>query len=171
MINFFLVINAQTEPELHSFSGIITTFTDSGLGPYYSFDVENPETKESISTLLYIDYAMYLNKEFGEEANVLGKKVNLKYSYNIEYFAERINKGNELIIETGDENIFSVVGTYSGCEIGDMGGYLDVELPGGERMDFMTAFECPEDIKEGEPIVVYYYINKLVEVTELKAVK
>lgn len=171
IINITTSISAQEESETNTFTGVITTFTDSGLGPYYTFDVENPDTKESISALLYIDFVLSLNKEFGGEDEVPGNKVTVEYTVGKEYIAESVTTVKTTQAQEANEDLLSIAGKFSFCEIGDMGGYLDIVTNNGEMMSFMTSFECPEDVSEGDDIVVYYTINEEINIVDVKTVK
>ncbi len=66
----------------------------------------------------------------------------------------------------------TVEGDYVDCQIGDVNGYLYISAGNdGKTMEFLSDFECPENIKEGERVVVLYYLTKEVEINLVEVVK
>ncbi len=152
----------ETQNEVKTISGLVTEFADSGLGPYYQITVVNETKTDSLSGLILLDLFLDLN-----EGQLLSQKVKLQYNYTSENWLDSI----ELKPPRSDKkkkkesSFLAVVGRLETCTCGDMGGYLDLLLPDGEIMSFMTEFYCPEDIYKGDEVIVYYEIQKEVNIT------
>ena len=71
-----------------------------------------------------------------------------------------------------NSELLTVEGNFVECQIGDVNGYLYISAgDDGKTKMFLTEFECPEDIKEGDRVVVRYSVGTEIDINHVELVK
>ena len=162
-----LAIGQENQDSVFQFTGIAIEWEDSGLGPYYHIKLINDTKSDSLTCLLMID--LLTDQDF----DLLGKKVKLNYTFIAENHLDFLElKSDQVVsIKKNHPSRKQIEGRLLTCTCGDMSGYLDIELANGKQMEFITDFYCPEDIYRGDQVLVYYTLEKEIEVVSAEVVK